>query len=362
MAMNRDIFEELFVLEMANNHWGDLNRGLKIIEDFSRIVRFNTVRAAIKLQFRDVDTFIHKDFKDRTDLRYIKKTLATKMSKENYGKLVEEIKKHSCIPMSTAFDERSVELCQEFELPIIKIASCDVNDWFLIEKIAKTKKPVIVSTGGAYLKNIDDMVSFFERRSIPLALNHCVAIYPTTRPDMELNQIEFLKRRYPGHVIGLSEHGREDTLQDTMMIAYAKGARTFEHHIDIDYNNVPVTPYCARPEAIDGWFKAFQKAKELCGGSSQDRKFIRSCETEYLEGMIRGVYAKRDLKKGEKLRVEDLYLAIPLQKGQLTCRELMEGELLINDIAKDKPINIDDIDTPYAYDEELKKKIYMRGL
>jgi len=62
MSINRDIFDELFVLELANNHWGSLERGLKIITDFSRIVRFNNVRASIKLQFRDVDNFILEIF------------------------------------------------------------------------------------------------------------------------------------------------------------------------------------------------------------------------------------------------------------------------------------------------------------
>ena len=107
--MRNDIFEDLFVLELANNHWGDVERGKKIITDFSRIVRFNNVKAAIKLQFRDVDHFIHKDFKDREDIRYIKKTMATKMSEDNYGELINAIKKSGCITMSTPFDEKSVD-------------------------------------------------------------------------------------------------------------------------------------------------------------------------------------------------------------------------------------------------------------
>jgi len=76
----KSIFEELFVLELANNHLGDIDRGLKIIKDFSRIVRFNNIKAAIKLQLRIADTLIHKDFIDRNDIRYIKKTLDTKLS------------------------------------------------------------------------------------------------------------------------------------------------------------------------------------------------------------------------------------------------------------------------------------------
>ena len=112
--MNRDraIFEDLFVLELANNHWGRLDRGLRIIQDFSRIVRFNSVRAAIKLQFRDVDAFIHKDFRDRHDIRYIKKTLDTRLTEEAYATLVEAIRKSSCIPMVTPFDEASVAMCE----------------------------------------------------------------------------------------------------------------------------------------------------------------------------------------------------------------------------------------------------------
>ena len=74
-----DVFQDLFVLELASNHWGKLDRGLRIVRDFGQVARFNGVRAAMKLQFRDVDTFIHKNFRDRTDVRYIKKTLDTQM-------------------------------------------------------------------------------------------------------------------------------------------------------------------------------------------------------------------------------------------------------------------------------------------
>src|SRR5258708_22989141 len=78
-----DIFDELFVLEVANNHLGDLQRGLKIISNYAQVVRFNNVRAAIKLQLRDIDSFIHRDFRHRDDIRYIKKTLDTRLHPED---------------------------------------------------------------------------------------------------------------------------------------------------------------------------------------------------------------------------------------------------------------------------------------
>jgi len=248
--VNNHIFEDLFVLELANNHWGNVERGLKIIKDFSRIVRFNNIKAAIKLQFRDVDQFIHKDFRDRSDIRYIKKTLNTKLSRNDYGTLVQAIKKNGCILMSTPFDERSVDLCVELGIEIIKIASSDINDWPLIEKIATTKKPVMVSTGGSSRKDIDDLVKFFENRNIPIAINHCVSLYPSEDNELELNQIDYLKNRYPNHIIGFSTHEHNDWTS-SIMIAYAKGARTFERHIDIDMDGVPVSPYCSLPEQVD---------------------------------------------------------------------------------------------------------------
>jgi N-acetylneuraminate synthase len=365
MSVNRDIFDELFVLELANNHWGSLERGLKIITDFSRIVRFNNVRASIKLQFRDVDNFIHRDFRDRTDIRYIKKTLDTKMTEDDYATLVKAVRQSGCIPMATPFDEKSVNLCVELGIPIIKIASSDLNDWFLIEKIADTRKPVIVSTGGSSLKDIDDLVIFFENRNVPLAINHCVSLYPSEDSELEMNQIDYLKNRYPNHVIGFSTHEYTDWTS-SMLIAYAQGARTFERHIDIEMDGVPVSPYCSLPEQVDIWFKAFQKAKEMCGAPGTQKRMPPEREIKYLDALVRGVYAKRDLPEGYILnhdRInEDLYLAVPLQKGQISCRELMSGEILTRACNKDEPIMIDSIDSPYSTNDNLRKIIYQRGI
>ena len=304
---HKDLFENLFVLELANNHWGKVERGLKIIRDHAMVVRFNNVKAAIKLQFRDVDAFIHPDFKNSSDVRYVKKTQDTKLEKADFARMVEEIRNCSCIPMSTPFDEASVDLCVEFDMPIIKIASSDLNDWPLIERIAATRRPTIVSSGGASEKDLDDLVRFFEKRDIPLALNHCVSLYPSEDGELELDQIDYLRARYDGHVIGLSTHEYHDW-HSSMLISYAKGVRSWERHIDIDYEAVPVSPYCSLPHQCDTWFKALRKAQEMCGGWRQSRRVISKRETEYLDGLVRGAYARRDLSL-------DMYLQSTASSG-----------------------------------------------
>jgi N-acetylneuraminate synthase len=359
--IDKDVFEDLFVLEMANNHLGSVERGLKIIQEFSQVVRFNNVRASIKLQFRDVDNFIHREFRDRADLRYVKKTLDTRLADDQYATLVRAIRQAGCIATATPFDERSVELCVELGLPILKVASSDMNDWLLLERIAKTKKPVIVSTGGSSLKDMDDIVTFFANRNIPLAINHCVSLYPAEDSELEINQIDFLRSRYPNNTIGYSTHEFSDWT-NSMMIAYAKGARTFERHIDIDSDGAKVSPYCSLPHQVDEWFKAFHKVKEMCGAPGTQKRRPPKREIEYLDALVRGVYAKEDLPEGHSLTDDDVYLAIPLQKGQLSCRELMSGEMLLKPVAKDQPIRIDDIESPYAQIPSLRKTIYNRGL
>jgi len=362
---DRDLFENLFVLELANNHLGSVARGLKIVREHGTVARYNNVKAAIKLQFRDVDEFIHPDFKGNQELRYVKKTEATQLSRAEFSILVDEIRSIACLPLATPFDEASVDLCLEFDMPIIKIASSDMNDWPLIEKIATTRRPTIVSTGGASEKDLDDLVRFFEKRDIPLAINHCISLYPSEDAELNLDQIDYLRNRYPGHVIGLSTHEYHDW-SSSMLISYGKGARTWERHIDIEADAVAVSSYCSLPQQCDTWFKAFHKAREMCGGVGQSRRVISRKETEYLDALVRGVYARRPLEPGyvfSKADFEkDFYLAIPLHKGQLSCREVMNGERLLQPIAAHDKLTIEHIDGPYSNTATLKNIIKNRGI
>jgi len=150
-----------------------------------------------------------------------------------------------------------------------------------------------------------------------------------------------------------------------MLISYGKGARTWERHIDIDYEGVPVSNYCSLPHQVDEGFKAFHKAAEMCGGPSDSRRVISKKEVEYLDALVRGAYAKHDIDAGyvldSKTFAKDFYLAIPLLKGQLSCREVMNGEKLTKPIKANEALTIEHIDGPYAENNSLKQLIMNRG-
>jgi N-acetylneuraminate synthase len=355
------MFEDLFVLELANNHWGSLERGQDIVRQFGAVAKANSIRAAIKLQFRDVGSFIHKAHRDRQDVRYIKKVSATELSWDALGELVESIRQSGMTTMATAFDELSVDKAVEFGVELLKVASSDIRDRRLLRKMASTGKPVIASTGGASLEDVDELVEFFTKRNVPFALNHCVSIYPSEDCELELNQIDFLRNRYPDITIGFSTHEMTDW-RSSIIVAYAKGARTFERHIDIERDGIPVSAYCTRPEQADAWFKAFHKAREMCGATGEAKRIPPEKEVRYLDDLVRGVYARSDLDAGHVLTDDDIYLAVPLAHGQLSSREFSAGEVLKSPITRDNPIRLLDIDSAYSNDLVLQRLVHDRGV
>ena len=340
MIKGNNIFEDLFVLEVANNHWGSLKRGFEIINQYSRIIKKYKVKAAFKLQIRDVESFVHKKYKGSKNIRYINKTERTRLKIDEFTKLVNFIRKKGHIVSATPFDEKSVKFCKKLNVSIIKIASSDISDITLIDEILKLKKPTIVSTGGAEVHEVDNVYRKFKNKNIPLAINHCVSLYPSEDKDLSLGDITFLKNRFPKNIIGFSTHEYNDW-EKSLCIAYGIGARTFERHIDIQNSKHNVSKYCSLPHQIDTWFKCFKKIKEMIGSQKEKRK-IQTNERQYLNKLLRGFYAKRNLPKNyvlsKKNLNKDFYLSIPLLKSQISSNDRIDGIKTKTKILKDHPI------------------------
>ena len=102
--------------------------------------------------------------------------------------------------MCTPFDEASVALIAEMGFDLIKVASCSAKDWPLIETVAESNLPVVFSTGGLEIEDVDNSLYYGEHRALDLALMHCVSIYPTPPEACNVLNIAMLRKRYPTHV------------------------------------------------------------------------------------------------------------------------------------------------------------------
>ena len=174
--MNK-IFEDLFIFEMANSHQGSVEHGLDIVHEMGKIARKYNIKAAVKLQYRNLDNFIHPDYVNRDDIKHVPRFMGTRLSFEQFNVIVDAIREEGMLTMVTPFDEDSVDWCMDQGIDIIKVASCSSLDWPLLTKIALTHKPVIISTGGKTISDIDKLFNFFSHKACEFAFMHCVAEY-----------------------------------------------------------------------------------------------------------------------------------------------------------------------------------------
>lgn len=318
------VFGDLFVFEMANSHQGSVEHGIDIIRAMGRIARKYNIRAAVKLQYRNLDNFIHPDYCVRTDVPHIPRFLSTRLGYEEFCQLVDAIRAEGMLPMSTPFDEDSVDWCLDQGLEIIKIASCSSLDWPLLEKASAAKKPLIVSTGGKSLSDIDKIYNFLTHKNVQFAFLHCVAEYPAPPEHLQLDFIDRMKKRYPGVVTGYSGHENPDDNTAAMMAA-AKGAQIFERHVGLPAENIKLNAYSMNPQQAEAWVCAVQKARQMCGVKKADGKYVSQAEVDSLRSLMRGVYASHDIKKGDVLSRGDVFFAMPCQDRQMTSGEFAEG-------------------------------------
>jgi sialic acid synthase SpsE/quercetin dioxygenase-like cupin family protein len=317
--MRSKLPENLFILEMANNHMGNLEHGVEVIRAFGSVCRKYPFAVAFKLQYRDLDTFIHPSMQGRDDIKYIKRFSETRLSRQEFDGLVEEMRTQGFMTMCTPFDEPSVEVIEAQNLDFIKIASCSFNDWPLLERVVMSDKPVILSTAGAKLDDIDRVISFMQHRQKDFAILHCVGEYPTPDENLHLSQIDYLRNRYPGVRIGFSTHENPENT-DIIKLAVAKGASIFEKHVGLPTAQYPINAYSASPEQVDSWLAAAQYAMTLCG-KGDARLPENPQETASLRSLRRGVFARRKILKGAVIGQDDIYFAFPPEEGQFTAND-----------------------------------------
>ena len=334
------MIKPLIICEMANNHMGDVNHGKLMIEQFSEVCNkySDHFRFAWKFQFREFSKYIHKNFKNDMEHKYVKRFTDTMLSKEQFMELKNHAEAYGFITMCTAFDEDSVDLASEMSFDILKVASCSFNDWSLLNKIITTNKPIIVSTAGASLEQIDSVVSFMQHRNKDISLMHCVGEYPTEANRLQLNQIDLLKKRYPNIPIGYSTH-EEPTQIDAIKLAIAKGIEIAEKHVAVSAEKYQPNAYSVTPNQMESWLSAAASALKMCG-VHEERSPISEREQKDLLQFKRGIYLNKDIAKGHLITKNDIYYAFPNVENQLLANDASKYSQFTasNYISADSPL------------------------
>ena len=195
--------------------------------------------------------------------------MGTRLDYDQFNQLVEAIHDEDMIAISTPFDEDGVDWCMDMGIDIIKVASCSAMDWPLLTKIVFTHKPVIISTGGKTLSDIDKLYNFFTHKKCEFAFLHCIAEYPAPKERLQLDFINRMKRRYPDVTIGYSGHEDPDD-NIVPMLAVAKGAKILERHVGLPTDTIKLNAYSMNPEQADRWVKAVLDARMICGMKRED--------------------------------------------------------------------------------------------
>jgi quercetin dioxygenase-like cupin family protein len=212
-----------------------------------------------------------------------------------------------------------VDLFEQHGFDILKIASCSFTDWPLLERCVKVQVPIVASTAGAAIDDIDKVVNFFAHRDRPLALMHCVAEYPTPVDQLRLGQIDVLRRRYPDVAIGFSTHEPPDSLQP-IKLAAAKGATLFEKHVGVPTSRYALNEYSATPQQVRQWAEAAAEAWAMCG-TSVHRDLGSEREVASLRALRRGAYAREAIKPDQRIPHGQVFFAMPVQDGQLSAND-----------------------------------------
>ena len=345
-------FSDLFVFDMANNHQGSVEHGLKVIEGVGAVARKHDVRGAMKFQFRQLDTFIHPSHYEASNNKHIHRFQSTRLDPADYQVLADAAYDAGLLTMCTPFDEESVDIIVNMGFDIIKIASCSAEDWPLVEKASESGLPLVCSTGGVDLSGIDSLNSHFTHRGVNFAIMHCVSIYPTPPELLQLNQIEALRQRYPGRPIGWSTHEDPNDISP-VMLAVAKGATLFERHVGVETDEIKLNAYSSTPDQVDLWIAAYKRAKAMSG--DDERPTSPVVEQESILSLKRGVYAKELILAGEPIDRAQVYFAMPCLEGQVESGMWRSGALASADVEMDGALFKNKISLPVVPAESVLK-------
>ena len=220
-----------------------------------------------------------------------------------------------------------------FQPDYLKVASRDLTNLPLLAAMAETKIPIIVSTGMAGRKELDDAIAEINRYHDKISILHCVSQYPTEPKNVNLNTIKFLQKNYPKYTIGYSDH----TIGISAPIAAcAMRAKIIEKHITLDRRMKGTDQ--AGSLGPDGLNRMMRDIRLLEMSFGEEDIFIEEEVKTSRIKLERSIATKREIKQGEIISKGDIHLLSPGDGFKWTERELVIGKKSLTGIPKDEII------------------------
>ena len=316
------------IAEMGINHNGSLDIAMKMVKEAAKCGV-----DAVKVQIVDADKSYTKDSESHS----LFKSVELKIKEwEVIVRLVEKLN----IDIFASFSQpKDVKIAEQLALPAIKVSSSNITNFPFLKAVAKTGKPLFLSTGLSYLSEVDEAVRYLEENgNKQIGILQCTSLYPTEHKDVNLLAIKTLQKSFP-YPIGFSDH----TLGVSCAIAsVALGAKIIEKHFTLDKSmQGPDHKFSATPEELAQMAKSIREV-ELSMGFSIKRPVAD--EISLREKLLRSIVVVRNIEKGEILTEDKISIKRSDEKGlEPRYFEIVLGRKARKNIPKDKPVTFESI-------------------
>jgi sialic acid synthase len=330
------------VAEIGHNHQGDLGHAKRLISAAKECGV-----DAVKFQKRANRTLYTREFFDQPyenelsfGRTYGEHREALELAADEYGELLDHAREVGVTLFATPFDFESADLLAELGMPAFKFASGDLGNTPLQRHVAAFGKPMLLSTGGATMEDIERAVDTILPVNPQLCVLQCTAAYPARVEDLNLNVITTLRERFPELVIGLSDHQSGIAMT---IVAVMLGARVIEKHFTLDHAlKGRDHAFSLMPEGMRRLVRDLHRVPTALGDSI---KRPLPVEADPLEKMGKRLVAARDLEQGRVLTADDIAIKSPADGG-LPPYELdrLVGRRLRRPIALEDFVTFDDVE------------------
>lgn len=317
------------IAEVGNNHNGSLERAKKMV-DLAKEMDVDCV----KFQMRHLDKVYREktlsksgdDLSAEYTVDLLKKF---ELTVEEQKELLEYCKKLGILYLCTPWDEDSVEKLLDFGVEAFKVASADLTNIPLLEKLATTGKFLILSTGMAQEWEIKKIVEFLNKRDVKFCLLHCNSTYPAPFHGINVRYIEDLKNIH--NRVGYSGHERGISVS---LAAVGLGAKVIERHFTLD-RNMEGPDHAASLEFEDfrNLISGIRELEQALGKTGT--KVLSQGEMINRENLGKSIIASKDLKAGDKITREDLLVRSPGQGLAPIYMDDLIGTTLKRDLNKE---------------------------